>query len=241
MISMITEETIGEGVKVLKSIRSNKSVSAEALEAIRHYIVDSGLQPGDSLPTEAEIAGMLNCGKSSVREALKSLEAVGIVKILHGKRAVINMFSFSSIFDNLPQRMVMDREKLVELLEVRKAIELFFIDKVVENVTSTAIARLKREVTRMRNRTVEVSEHIKIDREFHASLLSFSGNKTASDFVRIYWNFQYGHIEPVLDKERIGKIVEDHTNILTAIESKNLEGAKFHLKKHFDDIKARLY
>jgi len=224
---------------MLKPIRDNKRLSAGAFEAIRGYIVANKLQPGDCLPTEAEIAEKLNCGKSSVREALKVLEAMGVVKTVHGKRAIISMFSFSSIFDNLPQNIFMDKKKIVELLEVRKAIELFFIDKVLKNITSTQIAQLERIVTRMKREILDLSEFTKADKEFHVYLLSFARNKTARDFVQVYWNFQREHIEP-LDKRSKEKATQDHMDILTAVKHKNLEKAKLALKRHFDDIESRL-
>lgn len=59
-------------------------LSREVGDAIRDYIVEHGLKPGDALPSEGELATLLDVGKTSVREALRRLEAHGVVEVRRG-------------------------------------------------------------------------------------------------------------------------------------------------------------
>ena len=69
-------------------------LSHETGDAIRAYIVDKQLKPGDPLPSEAELATQLDVGKTSVREALRRLEAHGVVEVRRGKGLFVGTFSF---------------------------------------------------------------------------------------------------------------------------------------------------
>jgi DNA-binding FadR family transcriptional regulator len=66
-------------------------LSHETGEAIRDFIVERGLKPGDALPSEAELAALLDVGKTSVREALRRLEAHGVVEVRRGKGLFVDL------------------------------------------------------------------------------------------------------------------------------------------------------
>jgi DNA-binding FadR family transcriptional regulator len=74
----------------------------QSQEEIKSYIVDHQLKPGDSVPSESELARLLNISRNSVREAVKSLKVPGIVESKPGSGLFVKDFSFGSIINNLP-------------------------------------------------------------------------------------------------------------------------------------------
>lgn len=72
---------------------TKSKVYQEVLEEIRNYIVDHQLQDGDRLPSERELAEQLNAGRSSVREALRAIELLGLIETRHGRRNVPSILS----------------------------------------------------------------------------------------------------------------------------------------------------
>ena len=74
----------------MKPKRTRKSLSKQVMESIEKIILDQKLQPGDALPTEQQISEELGVSKSSVREAIKMLEALGVVEICRGLCTVIS-------------------------------------------------------------------------------------------------------------------------------------------------------
>ncbi|RHW33477.1 FadR family transcriptional regulator [Lysinibacillus yapensis] len=64
--------------------QENKKVFLEIVKQLRALIKDEGIQPGEKLPSERVLSERLNVGRSSVREALRSLELLGLIETRHG-------------------------------------------------------------------------------------------------------------------------------------------------------------
>ncbi len=107
-------------------------LSREVGDAIRAYIVDGSLKPGDALPSEAELAALLDVGKTSVREALRRLEAHGVVEVRRGKGLFVGTFSFGPLIEQLPYGLQADNVPLRQLLQTRRALEEGLISEVAK-------------------------------------------------------------------------------------------------------------
>lgn len=90
---------------------------------LRAYIAEHGLRAGDQLPPEAELAEVFGVGRLSLREAIKGLETVGVVRTRHGGGTYVEPFSFAPILENLPYAFQVEGRDLLNLLELRAALE----------------------------------------------------------------------------------------------------------------------
>ena len=97
-----------------------------AMAQLRNFIEKTNLA-GDRLPTETELAQTMGISRGTVREALKALEALGIVETKRGEGMFVQAFSFQTILRNIPCSIVFNPRELLELLEVRKALECQFV------------------------------------------------------------------------------------------------------------------
>ena len=70
-------------------ILKTENLSERVVLWLKQAILDGEFHPGDELPSEAEMCAMLGVGKSSIREALKMLQMIGVVEIRQGKRSRI--------------------------------------------------------------------------------------------------------------------------------------------------------
>ena len=77
------------GKEIFKPVR-NKSLSKMVMESIKEVLIQKTLKPGDRLPTETELCESLGVGKSSVREAIKMLEVLGVVETHQGEGTYIS-------------------------------------------------------------------------------------------------------------------------------------------------------
>ena len=221
---------------------ARKRLAVEVFEALRDYVVDNRLRAGELLPSEAQIARELNCGKTSVREALKILEAIGIVEISHGKGTVVKEFSITHLFSSLPHGLLVKKESLREFLEVRQAIEMFYTERIVANMTSEKITQLEQIIHGMREVTDRESEFHQLDQEFHLTFMGSIGNKTAKDLIRLYWRFreEAGRSLGLHSEESHVEIMKLHQPILDAIKKRDLEKVRAAYEKHFEDIDKKL-
>src|SRR5438309_2312002 len=120
-------------------------------EEIKGYIIDHALKPGDPLPSEGDLAQQLDISRNSVREAVKSLEVLGIVESRPGSGLYVRDFSFDSIINNLPYGLLFDLKSVRDVLEVRAHLEYGMVDRVVQEATPAQLDLLRGILERMRS------------------------------------------------------------------------------------------
>ena len=76
---------------------------------VKQYILDQGLCAGDPLPSEIQLAQELGVGRSSVREAIKALQSLGIVEVRHGEGLYVRPYTFDPILETLSFGMRFDK------------------------------------------------------------------------------------------------------------------------------------
>jgi len=103
----------------------------EVRRRLRAYIIENGLGPGDRLPTETEIAGQLGVSRNVVREALKGLEALGLVEVRKGSGTHVARFDAGKYLEHYTHSLIVEGIGVDELWEVRRALELAFVGKAV--------------------------------------------------------------------------------------------------------------
>lgn len=107
---------------------ANNTKSARIEASLEQMILDHQFKPGDSLPSQKELAQRFGVSPRSVREALNSLEVKGLVSIVQGKNTVVNETSLDRFIESLSSSMLtgqdMDRQLLMNLFQVIITIEV---------------------------------------------------------------------------------------------------------------------
>ena len=101
-------------------IKKEKKLYIQAFREIRSYIIRNGLRPGDLLPTELEMSEKLGVSRNVLREAIKSMELMGMVQACPGRGTEVREFSLDSFFQNVLFFNV-GGEATSELYEIFKA------------------------------------------------------------------------------------------------------------------------
>lgn len=98
-----------------------------AIDAIKSYIIQKN-SPGDPLPNEATLCEELSVSRSSVREAVRKLEALHIVKVIHGKGIFVGDLSLEPLVETLSFRTIVNQDanltKLRDVIQVRRILDL---------------------------------------------------------------------------------------------------------------------
>jgi len=132
---------------MLKTIE-RRNLSEVAAESLVHYI-NENLQEGERLPYERQIGEMLNIGKSTVREALRSLEIMGLVETKNGDGSFVTRNKNTFLIKPL-QWGILDRGKSIQdLVEARTLIEMMIIDLAVERVQPEDIDKMEKALNKM--------------------------------------------------------------------------------------------
>jgi len=173
----------------MKPIPTNKRYRL-VIEAIQKYIIEQGLRPGDRLPTENELAEALQVGRSSIREAVKGLEVLGVIETKAGEGMFVRSFNCDPILENLPYSMLFDRDDLEEILDIRISLELFNLKKVITNISEEQLKNLKSTIDIMKkaSETEDIRAFVEADEKFHRTMFLPVGNKLLIKLLNIFWS-----------------------------------------------------
>src|SRR3989449_10486876 len=115
----------------------------QVADQIRRLISDGTLKPGDLLPPERELAVKLGVGRSSVRDAVRTLEVMGILEPRQGRGTGVRDLSTDSLVVPLASVLTRKREMVAELLDVRRVLEPALAGPPARNASDDEIAELE--------------------------------------------------------------------------------------------------
>src|SRR4051812_47896389 len=154
-------------------------------DQMKSYILERGLKAGDPLPNEPTLMAQLGVGRHPLREAMKALQAVGIIEIRHGYGTYVGEVTLQSLEDGLSFRMSQsmggDLRDIRNVLEVRRALEVGLADEVVAWFTERGSERLDEIVARMEAKAARGEYFPEEDWAFHLALYEPLGNSLVID------------------------------------------------------------
>jgi len=205
---------------------------------IREYILRNGLRPGDKLPTEAELSNALHVGRTAIRETFRSLEALGIVEARQGFGRVVRDFNFDAILNNLIYGLAFHGDSIYLIHEIRKALESYFTERSVRNLTEADVEELSSLVERMKQRTTAGIVFVEEDHEFHRLLFSRCGNKLALQLFEIAWSVRehYFGRDQWYAEVPLQIVAGEHAGILQAIKERDADKARQLILAHHQSM-----
>jgi DNA-binding FadR family transcriptional regulator len=218
------------------------SLLYQVQEEVKSYIIRNRLNPGDPLPSEGDLARQLNIGRNSVREAVKSLEALGVLEARPGSGLFVRAFTFDAIIDNLPYGLLFDVKSVTDFLEVRAHLEYGMVERVIREANEDQLEALGEIVEGMR-RAAEAGQYDAAgDRAFHAALYQNLGNPVLLRVLDVFWLVvrRASELSQVIDPADPLETVRSHRRILEALERRSSEEMRDAFDYHYDRWKLRL-
>lgn len=227
--------------KPIRELKRPPALHLAVQEAIKDYIIENGLQPGDALPPETELASSLGVSRNSLREATKALESLGVVETRHGTGLFVRAFSFDPLLENLLYGTLFDLQELEDLHSVRCALESGMIGDALGAITEKDLAELRRLTETMRARAEQGDAFPEEDRHFHRVLFEPLGNQVLLKLLDAFWLafHKVGEGANIRDRDPM-RTYENHAEILKAVTARDVERARTLVVQHHADLKARL-
>ncbi|HEY0937110.1 MAG TPA: FadR/GntR family transcriptional regulator [Trebonia sp.] len=213
------------------------SRSAELAQAVVDLITDQNLHPGAPLPTEAQLTADLQTSRGPLREALKSLQAQGIVEVRHGYGTFVGPASADAMLPWLSFR-ARSAATLLDLLDIREMIEMGLTRRLaVKGPTADTVGALRGCLDAMRTGVGSAEA----DQRFHEIICAAAGNQLAGDLVRVFWQ-AYAGTEHVIGTRRsnAAELVDRHERIVAALVAGDETAAEEAVRHHFEEVRARL-
>lgn len=226
-----------------RGARGGRTLARETASQIKQFIIASKLHPGDPLPSEAELCDRLGVSRSSVREAIRTLNTLEIVEVQHGRGTFVGQASLQPLVETLVFRAVMvpgdDFRALHEVVEVRQSLDLSEAERVCARLKGTHNADLHELVDTMLVAARRGESFGEEDREFHTRLLKHTGLDIISQLVAAFWDV-HSVVLPQLSipaPDDIELTARAHGDILRAAEVGDTDAYRRAVREHYEPLR----
>jgi GntR family transcriptional regulator, transcriptional repressor for pyruvate dehydrogenase complex len=216
-------------------IRKNK-VYEEVAKQIERLILKK-LKPGDKLPSERELAELLQVSRSSIRDAIRSLELVGLVEPRQGTGTIVREVSAETWVNPIANALERRKELVTELLDFRKMLEPPLAARAATHASVEEISEMEDILKRQEEKLSQGDAAIAEDSEFHYNIALASGNTVVLKVIDTLMDLLRDTRERSLQVEgRSQKSLAGHRRILAAIKRHDAEAAKAAMRRHIEDV-----
>ena len=223
---------------------TRETLADRLLAELERQILAGRIAVGEALPNERELSEAFGVGRTTVREAIQGLLAVGLVNRV-GKALIVSDFMGLGQ-EELGLASLASRISIEEVYETRKLIEVKAVRLAAKNRSRDDLLRLRSILQQMD--TVDVEQYHKADADFHTAIVFASGNSVLSQvyessqklFFKLpsFWKL-FSNRENTKSK-KIGSGIKGHLQIYEAIEATDAVLAEKLMFDHLDQVKKDL-
>jgi len=219
----------------------SSSLSAQIVAQVRDDLFAKRLAPGDFLGTEKDLAARFGTSRIVARDALRTLEALGIVEIRMGKGggARIAQGNPRLFAEALAVQLDLTGVSAAEIMDAQRAIETLGAELAAENATKADIARLRRLLAEAKAALPDLDLFTRLSRDFHLAVAKASHNRVLVvqliSLEHVSWPRRNVTATPRLARH----ILEIHTRLADLIELHDAAAARALMDDHVKMIRAR--
>jgi len=199
------------------------------------------LTAGTRLPSERELSRKLRVSRPSLREALRTLELMGVVDTRHGSGTHVAESGTDVLKKPLEFLFLLDRPSVAELHETRTLLEIHLAGRAAERRTDTDLTAIDGALREMKKRLPKPTDVTDPDLRFHAAIAAASHNR----ILELLMNCLRGAITEIMDAAWPGQpdmnaSYDLHVRVATAIRKRDVEGARDAMSKHMEGMTREL-
>lgn len=223
-----------------------KKIYEEVAEAIYEKIRSGQLNPGDKLDSVQQLAQNFQVGRSAIREALTALKAMGLVDMKQGEGTFVQEFEKDQITFPLSTAILMNKEDIAELVEVRKIIECGSAAAAAKKRTIQHLEAMEVALVEMKGAQGDGDLGEKADLKFHLAIAEASQNQLLMNLM----NQVSGLMGETMRETRrvwlfskettVERLYNEHLAIYEAVVDQNEEGARKLMLVHLENVDAIL-
>jgi GntR family transcriptional repressor for pyruvate dehydrogenase complex len=217
----------------LRTIPRTKPVPELILDEITRLITEGILKPGDRLPSESELAERFGVGRSSLREAMRALQLLGIVEVIQGKGTFLRQTHMLPLATDWAR---LSRMGLIsQVMEARQIIEVAIAQLAAERATEEDIAAMRAAIRRAEEAHGDsvISGEASVD--FHLALAEATHNEV---LALMYKTVRDLYLETArqtqMTPESVENRLQDHRQILESVERQDPELASKLMAEHIE-------
>ncbi|MEJ5899173.1 FadR/GntR family transcriptional regulator [Ochrobactrum teleogrylli] len=214
--------------------RTIKDVIADKIAAL---IASGLLAEGDELPGERELSAALSVSRQTVRSAIQTLAARGVLEVSHGSRTRVAKADLTGMAVGITSRLNVDLYDVHAVHAARLLVEQQIVGDAAERISDEALDILRRSLKAQIDCLNDPVRFLICDREFHVTIYRECGNPLLADIVTDLYTYMLEHRRrAVAQPGAIDGSFSDHQAILQALEKRDREAAMAAFAAHEERI-----
>lgn len=227
-------------IKPIKNRRTTEII----LEQIKDFVKQGHLKQGDKLPTEMELAERFEVSRTSVREALSALSLTGILEIRQGEGIYVKRSSSNAVIEPLSFILLLEKDQLQSILEVRKALEIEAADLAAQRRENEDLETMRALIEEMEHDLPEAVNSEKTDLAFHLALARASKNPLLDRLMNTVQEIISDTLHVTralwLNSGSTQRLFEEHREIYLAIAARDNETSRQLMYEHLIKVEREL-
>jgi DNA-binding FadR family transcriptional regulator len=215
-----------------------ETLSQQVAEGLIALIEQDELAPGALLPSEATLAAEFGVSRPVVREALKALAAKDVITVANGKGAIVQPMTSAPLKDFFQRALRNRHATAIELLEVRKGIEVQSATLAAQRRTAAELSELKAILPALGTAVHDPAAFTSVDTQFHLFVAAASHNKMLHHLIESIREPMQESMRAVsrrrVTEEQHAFALTAHARIVDAIEQAAPLAAGSAMAAHFD-------
>ena len=211
----------------------------EIVRQIKGMIAEGRLKSGDQLPPERDLAEKFLVSRTSVREALRALESVGLIEIRPGEGTFVREVSVEALVEPLALVLLAQREMIGELFEARRLLEPVIAGLAARRATREEIQEMERILDEQAKEIAAGNTGLAQDAAFHAAIATAAHNRAITRIVHAVMDLlAQSREEAISTPGRPTRSHEDHRRVLDAIRGGDASAAERAMQDHVVAVEA---
>ena len=224
-----------EGTPFQNLKRSN--AVEEIIDTFKEALIEGELRPGQRLPSEAELVEQLGVGRGTIREAMKMLRALGVVRIQQGDGTYIADTASSNLLNPLIFALLLEIGSGTEMVELRALIEIGSYQLAARKATPADWKRIEAAeqtyAAYAGNPERDINQLTRLDLDFHLSLIEATHNQLISRIGHTVEEMFFASIRSTLANiDDLDQIIKGHQEIVAAVRDGDRELIDRTVRKH---------
>lgn len=227
---------VGDAISKLAPV-VRRRLHEEVVEQLVQAVHTGDFPVGSRLPSERELSSIFGVTRPVIREALQSLERLGVVRIAQGERAEVIQVTPDAIVEKFTESVriliATDAEALEHFKEARLMFECGIARLAAERATRDGLRALRQVLAAGRAARRKRPEFIRLDGEFHAGVAALAQNPLYPAVSRGIFNWLSGyHMDSVSVPGREDLTLQEHGEILAALENRDPHAVEIAMRRH---------
>lgn len=236
-----TASSLKVGGSALRAPIGRKAVSELVVQRILDLIKNGQLTPGEKLPSERDLVGILDVSRPTIREALRALSILGVLEIRHGGGVFVSSLEASELLNPLDFFVSLNAQNMGELFDARVEYEPMIAALAAEMISDTDLNYLQELLDAQLADPDKADLFHDTDVEFHKTILEASGNVFLSRIGKMLQVLgDQGRRAFQKEKQVRRQSIADHQVIMEAMLAHNSKAAREAMRQHMINVRNAL-